>query len=142
MIMTRLVFSGVLEKFPNLKVVTHHCGGMIPFFADRLISHCNYNEMRRLNEKHNQGLTRHPIEYFRMFYNDTALNGGTSSLMVGYEFCGPDHLLFATDLPYDAQLGDSSIRMTIEAVEGMAIPEADKKKIFEGNARRLFRLPI
>jgi len=140
--MTRLVFSGVLEKIPNLKLVTHHCGGMVPFFADRIISHCNYNEMRRLNEKHNQGLSKHPIEYFRMFYNDTALNGGALSLMCGYDFFGADRLLFATDLPYDAQIGDSSICKTIEAIEQMSIPDLDKKKIFEENARNLFRLPI
>ena len=140
--MTRLVFSCVLEKYPNLKFVTHHCGAMVPFFADRIVSHCNYSEMRRVKEKHHQGLTKEPIEYFRMFYNDTALNGGTSSLMCAYDFFGAEHLLFGTDLPYDSQLGNLSIGKTIEAIEGMAIADSDKKKIFEENARRLMRLPV
>lgn len=144
--MTRLVFSCVLEKYPNLKFVTHHCGAMVPFFADRIVSHCNYNEMRRVydekHQKYHEGLTKHPIEYFRMFYNDTALNGGRSSLMCAYEFFGAEHLLFATDLPYDSQLGDSSISKTIEAIEGMDIADSDKKKIFEDNARKLMRLPV
>ncbi len=137
--MTRLVFSGVLEKYPNLKFITHHSGAMIPFFADRLVSHCDYNEIRR-KEKHNQGLTKHPIEYFRMFYNDTALNGGSSSLMCAYDFCGAEKLLFGTDLPFDKQLGHLSIAKTIQAVEQMAIPDSDKKKIFEDNACKLFRI--
>ena len=62
--------------------------------------------------------------------------------MCAYEFFGIDHLLFGTDLPYDTLFGDSSIGLTIEAIEKMAIPDSDKKKIFEDNARRLMRLPI
>ena len=137
--MTRLVFSRVLQKYPNLKFITHHCGGMIPYFADRIVSHCDYNKSRR-KETYTKGLTNPPIEYFRMFYNDTALNGGTSSLMCAYDFFGAEHLLFGTDMPYDSQLGDLSIGKTVHAIEQMAIPDSDKKKIFEDNARKLLRL--
>jgi len=139
--MTRLVFSQVLEKFPNIKFITHHCGAMVPFFATRIISHCDFNEMRR-GEKHHVGLTKHPIEYYRMFYNDTALSGGTSALMCAYDFFGADRLLFGTDMPMDSLLGISDISSTIQAIEQMDIPDSDKQKIFEGNARKLLRLPI
>lgn len=137
--MARLVFSQVLEEYPNLKFITHHCGAMVPYFADRIVSHCDYNRMRR-KEKYGQGLSKHPIEYFRMFYNDTALNGGTASLMCAYDFFGSEHLLFGTDMPYDSQLGDSSISKTIRAIEQMAIPDSDKKKIFEDNARNILKV--
>ena len=83
---------------------------------------------------------KHPIEYFKMFYNDTALNGNASGLMCAYQFFGEDHLLFGTDMPHDVENGAIAIRKTIEAIEDMNIPESSKKKIFEGNARNLLHL--
>ena len=137
--MTRLIFAGIFEKFPSIKFITHHCGAMVPYFADRIIAHYN-NGLQRLGLDYFPGLTKHPIEYFRMFYNDTALNGNPSALMCGYDFFGEDHLLFGSDMPYDVQYGALSIRQTIEAIDSMAIPESSKKKIYEGNARKLLNL--
>jgi predicted TIM-barrel fold metal-dependent hydrolase len=137
--MTRLIFAGVFEKFPAIKFITHHCGGMVPFFADRIISSYN-NGLERLRAKYFPGLTKNPIEYFKMFYGDTALNGNTSALMCGYQFFGEDRLVFGTDMPFDIQNGAFVIKRTIEAIEGMDIPESSKKKIYEGNARSLLHL--
>ncbi len=83
-----------------------------------------------------------PIEYYRLMYGDTACYGNTSSLMCGYSFFGADHILFGTDMPYDSQGGEKYVRETIRSVQEMSIPEEEKKKIFEGNAKKLFRLPI
>ena len=62
--------------------------------------------------------------------------------MCGYAFFGADHLLFGTDMPYDMQNGHLSVKETIESIERMEIPDCDKKKIFEDNARKLFRLDL
>jgi len=137
--MTRLVFAGIFEKYPKIKFITHHCGGMIPYFADRIVVHYN-NGLERLGQKFFPGLTKHPIEYYRMFYNDTALNGCTSGLRCGYDFFGEDRLLFGSDMPYDVGNGAISIRQTIEAIENMNLSESSKRKIYEGNARRLLHL--
>ena len=137
--MTRLVFAGIFEKFPTIKFITHHCGGMILYFADRIVVHYN-NGLERLGKKFFPGLTKHPIEYFKMFYNDTALNGSTSGLMCAYDFFREDHLLFGSDMPYDVGNGAIAIRQTVEAIESMNIPESSKKKIYEGNARHLLHL--
>ena len=137
--MTRLVFAGVLEKYPNIKFITHHCGGMVPFFAERIIVHYN-NGLERLGATHFPGLTKHPIEYFRMFYADTALNGGPSALRCGLEFFGEDHLVFGTDMPYDVENGSLSMRQTIDAIEKMGVSSSAKQKIYEGNARKLLHL--
>jgi len=139
--MTRLVFSGILERYPNLKFITHHCGAMVPYLEQRIIGAYDHAEMLR-GAKYKQGLTKAPIEYFKMFYYDTAIYGSTPGLMCGYAFCGADHMLFATDMPYDSQLGDRYTRQTIEAIEQMDISDLEKKKIFEDNARSLLRLPI
>lgn len=140
--MTRLVFSGVLQKWPSLKIITHHCGAMIPYFAQRIVAGYDSAEMRR-GGKHKKGLTRPPLEYFKTFYNDTALYGHTPGLMCGYEFFGADHLLFGTDMPLgDPQIGERNTRETIDAIEQMDIDDMEKRKIFSENARDLFRLPI
>jgi predicted TIM-barrel fold metal-dependent hydrolase len=139
--MTRLVFSGILEKYSTLKVITHHCGAMVPYFEQRITCAYDMVEMRYPGQP-KQGLTKSPIEYYRMFYNDTAINGSVPALMCAYEFFGADHLLFGTDMPFDSQLGFRLVRQTIEGIEQMDIPDSCKKMIFEDNARKLFRLPV
>jgi predicted TIM-barrel fold metal-dependent hydrolase len=136
---TRLVFSGILEKYPTLKFITHHCGGMVPYFADRMAGGQDYAEIL-LKAKFKKQLSKPPIEYFRMFYADTALYGATPSLMCGHAFFGTDHILFATDMPYDSENGDKYTRQTIAAVEKMDIPDRDKAKIFEDNVRTILNL--
>lgn len=139
--MSHLVFGGVLEKFPNLKFITHHCGGMVPYLAQRILSHYNMTEQLQKLE-FTKGLNSPVIEYFRRFYNDTAIAGNTPALMCAYHFFGADHLLFAHDMPFDAELGEYGIRKTIEGIEQMDIPDVDKKKIFGDNARKLMRLSV
>ncbi len=139
--MTRLVFSGILEKYPNLKFITHHCGSLVPYLEQRIIGAYDHAEMLR-GAKYKQGLTKSPIEYFKMFYNDTAIYGSTPGLMCAYAFCGADHLLFGTDFPYDNQYGERYIRQTIISIEQMDISDLEKRMIFEDNARKLLRLPI
>jgi predicted TIM-barrel fold metal-dependent hydrolase len=134
--MARMVFSGVFERFPNLKFITHHCGAMVPYFASRI--DCLGNLMRDYNEN----LSRPLLDYFRMFYADTALEGGKAALECAYDFFGAKHMLFGTDMPMDSRIGVNSIAMAIQAIEGMDIPSEDKKRIFERNARQLLRLPI
>jgi len=140
--MTRLVFSGVLEKYPDLKFVTHHCGGMVPYFAQRIINFQDGFDMRR-HLGYQKGLTKAPIDYFKMFYADTALYGNPSALMCGFTFFGADRILFGIDMPLgDNQLGHRNYRQTINAIEEMNITDEDKKKIYEDNARTLLRLPV
>lgn len=132
----RLVFSGILEKFPNLKFINHHAGAMVPFFDTRLTVQGNMAEMRSgVNFK--QGLTKSPIDYFRMFYADTAVNGSTAALMCAYAFYGAKQMLFGTDMPFDKELGDEAIRETIRSIEQMDITAEEKYAIYEGNARKL-----
>ena len=140
--MTRLVCGGVMEKLPGLKIITHHCGAMVPFFAERIRVNFLTFEKFGASPKFGHHLTKRPIDYYRMFYADTATNGSTPALMCGYAFFGAGHMLFGTDFPYDAQLGDIFLRQGIAAIEQMDIPNSEKKKIFEENARELFRLPL
>lgn len=137
--MGRLVFSGILARLPNLKFITHHAGAMVPSMAGRIEGSYEWYEMS-LNVKFTKHLQRSPLEYFRLFYNDTAIYGNTPGLMNAYGFFGADRLLFGTDFPYDAECGDTYTRKTIEAIEAMTVPEMDKKKIFEENVRKILKI--
>jgi len=138
--MTRLVFSGILEKYPNLKVVTHHCGGMVPYYEQRILQHYGSQDRSGRGVK---GLTKTPIEYYKMFYNDTAIHGNTPALMLAYHFWGGGHMVFGADMPLgDHYHGFRSYRQTINAIEAMDITEAEKQQIFADNALRLLRLPV
>ncbi|MDP2917830.1 MAG: amidohydrolase family protein [Dehalococcoidia bacterium] len=138
--MTRLIFSGIMDKYPNIKFMTHHAGAMVPFFERRIAVQYDYDEASGGKDK--QQLSNNVLDYYRRFYVDTALHGGTPSLMCSYSFYGAEHMLFATDVPHDSTLGDLSIRDTITAIENMKITKAEKKAIFEGNAKKLLRLNI
>lgn len=136
--MARFVFSGMLEKFPNLKIITHHNGAMVPFLESRL---CEAQYHKRIQKPAFAALTKPPIEYFKMFYADTAIRT-LPAMMCTYHFFGADHILFGTDFPHGSQLGASSVRRSMNVVEQMGISDEEKQMIFQGNARRLLRLPI
>jgi aminocarboxymuconate-semialdehyde decarboxylase len=90
-----------------------------------------------------RGLTKAPIEYYRMFYTDTAIHGDPLSLMCARDFYGAGHLLFAADMPLgDREFGNRSYRQTINAIEAMDITAEERLAIFEDNVRSLLRLPI
>jgi aminocarboxymuconate-semialdehyde decarboxylase len=140
--MTRLVFSGILEKYPNLKVVTHHCGGMVPYYEQRILQHYGQRE-RTGTASFLKGLPKSAIEYYKMFYADTAIHGNTPALMLAYHFFGADHIVLGADMPLgDYYFGFRSYRQTINAIEAMDITDADKRKIFADNALHLLRLPV
>jgi predicted TIM-barrel fold metal-dependent hydrolase len=139
--MVRLVLSGVLEKYANLKFITHHGGAMIPFLNKRVASFIDFSATR-LRNRILENISGPPMDYFKMFYADTAIYGNTAGLMCSYDFFGPGHLLFGTDMPYDSQFGLTFTGETIKSIEQMAISNAEKKAIFEDNARRLLRLAV
>ncbi len=140
--MARFVFSGILEKHPNLKIVTHHCGGMIPFYQQRIYQHYGMATMRA-SGGFVKALSKAPLEYFRMFYNDTAIHGNTHALMTAYDLCGADHIIFGADMPLgDYYFGIRSYRQTIKAIEDMQITPEEKRKIFVDNALSLLRIPV
>jgi len=139
--MARLVFSGILQSFPALKIIIHHAGAMVPFFEQRISSGYGYNEMR-FPRKHRVELTKSPLEYFRMFYVDTAINGSIPGLTCAHAFFGSKRMLFGTDMPFDAHMGYLSIKKTIESIEKMGISFEDKEAIFQGNAKDLLNLSM
>jgi aminocarboxymuconate-semialdehyde decarboxylase len=138
--MTRLIFSGVFDRFPDIKFITHHAGGMVPFNSQRI--HNCYDPAAQRKEPYMAHLKKHPVDYYRMFHNDTANFGTTSGLMCAYDFFGADHLLFGSDMPFGMPFGygDTLYQNTINYIEQMAITTGERESIFTGNAKRLLHL--
>jgi predicted TIM-barrel fold metal-dependent hydrolase len=140
--MSRMTFSKMLERLPNLKVVTHHLGGMIPYFEGRVgygwdqlgtrTSDVDYKALLK-------SMKKRPIDYLRMFYADTALFGARAGTVCGLEFFGVDHVLFASDTPFEPTPG-IFIRETIRVVDSLELSAAHRTQIYGGNAKRLLKL--
>src|SRR3989441_732262 len=143
--MGRLVFSGIFDRHPDLVIITHHMGAMIPFCAGRVGGGLDQLGTRSDDVEDGAALGRlrkRPIDYFRMFYGDTALFGAWHAMESGLAFFGADHILFGTDMPFDPERGPGFVRDTIAAMERMRATAQDKAIIYEGNARRLLKLRL
>lgn len=138
--MARLVFSGMMEQYPNLEILCHHTAAMIPFFHGRMNSMFSMFETDLKIETENR-LKKPPLEYFKRFYGDTSVFT-PDSIDCARAFLGVDHLIFGTDAPFDATGGRSSIRDGIAAVKGSRCTDGEKEAIFSGNAERFFRLGV
>jgi predicted TIM-barrel fold metal-dependent hydrolase len=140
---TRLIFSGLFDKLPNLKIITHHMGGMIPFFSEKValgFQQIFFGAPGRNPIAEKAGLKKPLLDYYHMLYADTALNGSLPATVCGHAFWGTERSLFASDAPFDSLGGKQLIQGTIDAVNGLDIGDAEKDSIFEKNARKLMRL--
>jgi uncharacterized protein len=140
--MTRLIYSGIFDELPNLKIVSHHMGGMIPYFAGKIklgFRQIFFGAADRNPVAEDAKLKKPPVEYFKMLYADTAL-GEVGPTRCGHDFFGTSHSVFATDAPFDSEQGRALICNTIAAVNALEIPQAEKDAIFSGNAKKLLRL--
>jgi predicted TIM-barrel fold metal-dependent hydrolase len=128
----RLIFGGVMDEFPTLKIVTHHMGAMLPFFAARVET--VYGMIRGKSGKNIS-------EYLNRIYGDTAMGGGKKAVFqLGYEFFGPNRMLFGTDYPFGPEGGEAGVRGSLAGVESMDIPGGDKEKILGTNAKELLKI--
>lgn len=140
--MARIVFEGLFDKHPNLKIITHHMGGMIPYFEGRVGHGWDQLGTRTSDVDYTQVLKRlkkRPVDYFRMFYADTALFGAAAGTRCGLDFFGVDHVLFASDTPFEPEPG-LYIQETIDIVDRLPVSDAQREQIYSGNAMRLMKL--
>jgi predicted TIM-barrel fold metal-dependent hydrolase len=143
--MARLVFSGMMEKLPDLRIITHHLGAMAPFFDERIGYGMDQLGTRTSDEDYTvilKRMAKRPVDYFKMFYADTSINGSASAIRCGLDFFGQDHVLFGTDCPFDPEGGPLFIRENIKAIDSLKLKEGDRRKMYFGNAIRMLRLEL
>ena len=141
--MARLVFSGHFDRHPGLRIITHHAGGMVPFFEGRVGP--GWDQMgARTSDRDlaavRKNLTRPHLDYFKEFYADTASFGSRRAIEHAVEFFGEDRVLFASDAPFDPEGGPMYIRETIRVIDAMDISGETRAKLYHGNAERLLGL--
>jgi len=143
--MARLVFGGYFDKFENLKIITHHMGGMIPYFEGRVGPGWDQLGVRTSDEDLSvvlKQLKKRPLDYFKMFYADTAVFGSASATRCGLDFFGEENVLFASDSPFDPEKGRRYIHDTIQVIDQLDVTSEVREKIYSGNAKRLLKLKV
>lgn len=128
--LSRLVYSGCVERHPGMRVIAHHGGGMVPHFSSRLAMGPGYRQVK-------DSLPRPPLDYFRRFHVDTALFGAAHAVGCAIGFFGAEQVLFGTDFPLGPP---DAVAATIADLESLDLPAADLAAIYSGNARRLLGL--
>jgi predicted TIM-barrel fold metal-dependent hydrolase len=141
--MSRIVFAGLFDRHPGLKIVTHHMGAMAPYFEGRIGPGWDQLGARTSDVDYSSvldSLKRRPLDYFRMFYADTALFGSYAATVCGLAFFGVDRVLFASDAPFDPEKGPMYIRETIGVIDRLSITDEERATIYWRNAAAMLRL--
>jgi aminocarboxymuconate-semialdehyde decarboxylase len=139
--MSRLVFSKTLDKFPNLKIIAHHLGAMVPYHEGRVGPGWDQIGKRTTDEDYFallKSLKKRPLDYFKQdFYADSAVFGSRAATICGLEFYGADRVVFASDCPFDPEGGPGYIRETIKILDSLDLSKADRDKIYFGNLEKI-----
>lgn len=125
--LTRLVMSGLLDEFPKLKLVCPHLGGTLPYIVGRL------DHQVTVLKRGPRNLERTPSEYLKDIWLDI-VSPLPLAMKFGYDFMGPDRLLYSSDHPWVEP------QLISDYLVSLHLPAADEQKIFRDNARKLFRL--
>lgn len=139
----RLVYSGLFQRCPALRVVLHHAGGMLPMEGGRLDNGLQLYGTR--TPANRQALTDSPIRgldqgsEFRKFYADCATFGSAAAIRCGIEFFGLSRMLFASDMPFDPEDGFGYVRRTLADIDSLALTENEKDALRYQNALRVLK---
>src|ERR1039458_2176466 len=135
--MSRLVFSKILDDHPDLKIITHHFGGIVPMLEGRIGPGWDVLGDRTTDEDYvslRKSLKKRPLDYFKQnFYADTAVFGALPATKCGLDFYPRDKIVFASDCPFDPEKGTMYPRMTLEIFESLDLSKTDLEMIYYKN---------
>src|SRR4029078_2954424 len=124
MAISSLMYDGVLESFPKLKICISHGGGYMPFYMGRI----DRNYLEKANTRVN--MSKPPIDYLRMLYFDSCVYE-TAVLQHLVDKVGADRVLLGSDYP----VGETK---PIEFVTGTkTLSTEEKERILGANAAAL-----
>jgi len=137
--MFRIVFSGVFDRYPTIRIVTHHHGAFIPLLAPRLDN--GWPILETVGLPMPTKISKPFVEHFRKFYCDTAASGfAPKALELAFDFFGPERVLFGTDAPFDVQGGQIYISETLRSIDAMAVSPEMRTAMLSKNAARILKL--
>jgi aminocarboxymuconate-semialdehyde decarboxylase len=139
--MARLVFSKTMDKYPNLKIIVHHFGGIVPMLEGRIGPGWDVLGQRTSDEDYNavlKSLKKRPLDYFKhSFYSDTAVFTSKAATVAGFDFFDRDKIVFASDCPFDPEGGTMYIRETLRILDELKLPAAERAAVDRGNLERM-----
>lgn len=143
--MARMVFSQFFDRWENLKIITHHAGGMVPFFEGRVGP--GWDQMgKRTSDRDlslvRKALKRPHLEYFKEFYADTSTFGSKTAIKHALEFFGDDRVVFASDAPFDPEGGPMYIRETMRILDSDDFTDEIRRKVYQDNISNLLGLKL
>ncbi len=125
----RLVFGGVLEKVPNLKLLASHLGGVFPYLRGRIEKAFNSYPECKVN------ISKSPLYYLKKVWVDSVCYD-PDVFMSSYKFFGGDKIVIGSDFPL--QIAD--LDKAVERIRQLSINDQDKSKILGENAAKLLKL--
>jgi uncharacterized protein len=139
--MARLVFSKIIDRHPDLKIIVHHFGGIVPMLEGRVGPGWDQLGARTSDEDYvslRKSLKKRPLNYFKEnFYADTAVFGADAATACGLAFYPAERVLFASDCPFDPEKGPGYIRETLRILGGLNLAKDVQDKLFFGNLERI-----
>jgi predicted TIM-barrel fold metal-dependent hydrolase len=137
--MFRIVFAGVFDRHPDIRIVTHHAGGMLPTSAMR--ADAMWTLFESAGAVLPTAVSKPYIDHFKKFYCDTAAFGYAPKVIeTALSFFGPERVLFGTDTPFDATGGQYFTQETLRAIGNAQMAPPVRDSILNGNARRILKL--
>lgn len=139
----RLLYSGLFQRCPKLRVVLHHAGGMLPMLGGRIDNGLQLYGTRTAANK--QYLTDSPVKgldqskEFRKFIGDCATFGSASAIRLGIDFFGLDNMVFASDMPFDPEDGFGYVRRTLADIDSLPLSREEKDALLNKNALRILK---
>ena len=131
MAVTGLIFEGVIERFPKLKVIHAHLGGVFPYMVGR-IDDC-FNTYQK---DFGYSLSKPPSEYYKKNVWVDTISFHLPAMKCCIDYMGVDRLLIGTD--YAHPIGGPE--RVAKFVKALKLPKDDVEKIFWKNAAKLFKL--
>jgi predicted TIM-barrel fold metal-dependent hydrolase len=140
--MGRLVFAGVFDRWPQLKVITHHGGGTIPMCEGRIehgLMELGTRNGPDMAHAVATNLQEPPLTAFHRFYADTATFGSRAALQCACDFFGLEKMLFASDMPFGPDQGTGAIGETLRCIDALGLSESERNSILRTNFERLLK---
>jgi uncharacterized protein len=137
--MYRIVFSGVFERHPSIRIITHHHGGFVPYYQGGMRGSwaASEEEGRELSDK----VARPYIDHFKKFYCDTACKDYVPKVLeLALDFFGPERMLFGSDTPFGAGDGQRFTSGALRSIEAMQIAPDLRNTILFANAQKLLKI--
>jgi aminocarboxymuconate-semialdehyde decarboxylase len=130
-----------MDNHPNLKIITHHFGGIVPMLEGRIGPGWDVLGSRTSDEDYvslRKSLKKRPLDYFKQdFYADTAVFGGKPATKCGLEFFPLEKIVFASDCPFDPEKGTGYIRETLKILDSLDLSKEARDKIYYKNLERI-----